>query len=170
MAYEYLKQKDNLFVFSTKNENDYLVFFKFSDEYFTHTCTHCKNIFEIYVNCINNENPVFDLQTMETVMEIIEDFTKDGTVAAVMYKCYDGDGRGCKREAHFERTFENSELNNFEYYSHTYLFEDEKGKIELRYNLLAATDNENYSEIVDDFYDAPNYWFNNSTEIRDEEE
>lgn len=163
MAYEYLRQRDDLFVFSTKNDKDYVVAFQFSTDYFTHTCTHCKSIYEVYVNCINDEEPKYDSQTMETVMDIIKEFSQNGTVAAVMYKCYNGDGKGCKREAHFERTFENSELENFEFYSHTYEFEDEEGTIELRYNLLAASNHDNYVEIVDEFYEAPNYWISNST-------
>lgn len=163
MAYEYLKQKNDLFVFTTKNDKDYVVAFRFSSDYFTHTCSHCKSIYEVFVNCINDDNPPYDGQTMETVMTIIKEFSENGTVAAVMYKCYDGDGMGHKREAHFERTFENSELPNFELFSHTYEFEDDKGIIKLRYNMVAAQNHENYSEIVDEFYNAPNYWFSTNT-------
>lgn len=170
MAYEYLRQSDSLYVFTTKNENDYVVLFRFADEYFQHTCTHCNNIHEVCVICINNEHPEFDIQTMETVAEIIRDFTVDGTTAAVMYKCSDIDGRGCSRELRFERAFENADIPNFEYYSHTYIFDE---TIELKYNLIASTTHEHYHEIVDEFYAAPNFWFQDKVEIPaelDEEE
>lgn len=158
MAYEYSRIKDNQFVFLTKNDREYYVGFEFSSQYFTHSCSQCHKIYEIIVECINDDNPPFDAGTMTTVMAIIQEYTSNVSVGAIMYKCYDKDGKGCQREAHFERTFENSELTNFEFYSQTFEFDATDDVKQVKYNLIASSSHENYCEIVSEFYEAPNYW------------
>jgi hypothetical protein len=96
---------NNKYHFVTDNFCVYDIVFEYSEKFFDEYCTSCKDIFEMTINCLSHDCPVYDSRAGLTVCKIVEEVLSE-SCNGIMYRIYDGDGKQERREMRFDRWIE----------------------------------------------------------------
>lgn len=147
IPYDYQKENENNFLFTTDNACVYQIRLYPVDEFFEESCTSCNELLELTINCISHNCPTFDSRVGLTIANIVGEVLSKSCIG-LLYKILSDDGKQGKRELKFERWLENY---------------DEEGEIELiaqefcdseceKFYLLTDKKCINHKNAVNNFY------------------
>lgn len=138
--------RENKYHFITDKHCVYDILFEYSDKFFDEHCTSCKDIFELTINCLSHDCPIFDKRVGVTICNILSEFLSE-SCNGVMYRCYDKDNRQLSRNLKFDRWYEEFDIDErIEKYSQEFCSDECE-----TYYLLVDKGCEKYPIIIHDF-------------------
>lgn len=150
--YKYSREEETVFVFKTKNEILYRVFFKSSPYLFNdETLAYANDLYEFIIEAYplsNNTKIVYDVNVSTTIADIINLFYREKAKTICIYICDSNDNRQLIRHRKFSDWFYKYSPPGIS--KTDYMIVDEAGN-EFPISLILNLKNPYFNEIIEKF-------------------